>query len=73
VVLTMAILGVTGHLARVLVLEQGHDADTVAESVIAFCRNGYVADPVHDRVDPAPNSVGRSASTADPAPRRRIA
>ncbi len=43
VILTMAILGVTGHLARVLVLEQGQDADTVAEAAIAFCRNGYVA------------------------------
>jgi AcrR family transcriptional regulator len=43
VMLTMAILGVTGHLARVLVLEQGHDTDTVAEAAIAFCRQGYVA------------------------------
>ena len=43
VVLTLAILGVTGHLARVLVLEQGQDADRVAEAVIAFCRQGYVA------------------------------
>jgi AcrR family transcriptional regulator len=43
VVLSNAILGVTGHLARVMVLEQGHDADTVAEAAIAFCRNGYVA------------------------------
>ncbi len=48
VVLTLAILGVTGHLARVLVLEQGQDARTVAEAAIAFCRNGYVA-----RADPA--------------------
>jgi AcrR family transcriptional regulator len=43
-VLTLAILGVTGHLARVLVLEQGQDADRVAEAVIAFCRQGYVAE-----------------------------
>ena len=43
VILTMAILGVTGHLARVLVLEQGHDTDTVADAAIAFCRQGYVA------------------------------
>ena len=42
-ILTMAILGVTAHLARVLVLEQGQDADRVAESVIAFCRQGYLA------------------------------
>ena len=43
VVLTLAILGVTAHLARVLVLEQGDDADRVAEAAIAFCRQGYVA------------------------------
>jgi len=43
VFLTMAILGVSGHLARTLVLEQGDDADRVAESVIAFCRQGYLA------------------------------
>jgi AcrR family transcriptional regulator len=43
VVLTMAILGVTGHLARVLVLERGDDADRVAEAAIAFCRQGYLA------------------------------
>jgi len=51
VVLTNAILGVTGHLARVMVLEQGLDADTVARADIAFCRNGYVAtaDPVLTR------------------------
>jgi AcrR family transcriptional regulator len=42
-VLTLAILGVTAHLARVLVLEQGQDAETVAAAAIAFCRNGYVA------------------------------
>jgi hypothetical protein len=42
-ILTMAILGVTAHLARVLVLEQGQDADRVAGSVIAFCRQGYLA------------------------------
>jgi len=43
VILTMAILGVTAHLARVLVLEQGEDAERVAEAAIAFCRQGYVA------------------------------
>jgi hypothetical protein len=41
--LTLAILGVTAHLARVLVLERGDDPDRVAEAVIAFCRQGYVA------------------------------
>ncbi len=44
VILTLAILGVTAHLARVLVLEQGEDADRVAEAAIAFCRQGYVAE-----------------------------
>jgi hypothetical protein len=43
VILTLAILGVTAHLARVLVLEQGEDADRVADAAIAFCRQGYVA------------------------------
>jgi AcrR family transcriptional regulator len=43
VVLTLAILGVTGHLARKLVLEEGEDPDRVAGAVIAFCREGYVA------------------------------
>jgi AcrR family transcriptional regulator len=43
-VLTMAILGVTAHLARELVLGQGRDADRVAEAAIAFCRQGYLAD-----------------------------
>jgi AcrR family transcriptional regulator len=43
VVLTLAILGVTSHLARVLVLEQGEDPDRVAEAAIAFCRQGYVS------------------------------
>ena len=42
-VLTMAILGVTAHLARELVLGQGQDADTVADAAIAFCRQGYLA------------------------------
>jgi AcrR family transcriptional regulator len=43
VILTTAILGVTGYMARILVLEQGEDADQVAEAAIAFCRQGYVA------------------------------
>jgi AcrR family transcriptional regulator len=42
-VLTLAIFGVTGHLARVLVLERGQDADRVAGAAIAFCRQGFVA------------------------------
>ncbi len=43
VVLALAILGVTAHLARKMVLEEGEDADRVAAAVIAFCREGYVA------------------------------
>jgi AcrR family transcriptional regulator len=53
VVLTQAILGVTAHLARVLMLEQGRDADRVAEAAIAFCRQGYGAGPhsaLHRRI-----------------------
>ncbi|HEV3366936.1 MAG TPA: TetR/AcrR family transcriptional regulator [Acidimicrobiales bacterium] len=42
VVLTEAILGVTAHLARVLVLEGDEDPDEVAAAAIAFCRSGYV-------------------------------
>jgi AcrR family transcriptional regulator len=41
VVLTTAILGVTSHLARSLVLEQGADADRVADAAVAFCRQGF--------------------------------
>lgn len=44
-VLTTAIFGVTLHLARVLVLERGEEADRVAEVAIAFCRDGYRAAP----------------------------
>jgi len=43
-VLTMAILGVTAHLARELVLGRGQDADRVAGVAIAFCGQGYLAD-----------------------------
>jgi TetR/AcrR family transcriptional regulator, cholesterol catabolism regulator len=41
VVLATAIFGVTAHLARKMMLEGDEDADTVAASVIAFCRDGY--------------------------------
>ena len=53
-VLTMAILGVTGHLARVLVLERGEDPDRVAEAAIAFCRQGFqvAAEPWTARAGP---------------------
>lgn len=43
VILTTAILGVTSHLARVLMLEGGRDPDRVAEAAIAFCRQGFLA------------------------------
>jgi AcrR family transcriptional regulator len=43
VVLTTAILGVTSHLARTLVLERGDDADRVADAAVAFCRQGFLA------------------------------
>ena len=47
VVLSTAILGVTSHLARTLVLERGDDADRVAEAAVAFCRQGFLpAQPV---------------------------
>jgi AcrR family transcriptional regulator len=46
VILTAAILGVTSHLARVLVLERGDDADRMAEAAIDFCRRGYLSTAV---------------------------
>ncbi|MDQ1361769.1 MAG: hypothetical protein QOJ44_2146 [Acidimicrobiaceae bacterium] len=48
VVLTTAILGVTSHLARVLMLEGGTDPDRVAEATIAFCRQGFLATSTRD-------------------------
>lgn len=42
-VLTLAILGVTGHLARTLVLERGEDPERAADAVVAFCRFGLSA------------------------------
>src|SRR5579872_1294791 len=47
-VLAHAILGVTDHLARVLVLEQGHPAEEVAEQAVAFCLGG-ILEPVTAR------------------------
>lgn len=41
-VLAHAILGVTDHLARVLVLEQGWSAEDAAESVVSFCLEGIL-------------------------------
>ena len=42
VVLTTAILGVTAHLARALMLERGDDAGRVADAAVAFCRQGFL-------------------------------
>jgi AcrR family transcriptional regulator len=42
-VLAHAILGVTDHLARVLVLEQGRNADEVAAATVSFCLEGILS------------------------------
>ncbi len=42
-VLTHGILGVTDHLARVLVLEQGRPAEDAAAAAVAFCLEGILA------------------------------
>jgi len=55
VVLTTAILGVTSHLARALMLERGDDADRVADAAVAFCRQGFLV------VDETAARRGRSA------------
>ncbi len=55
-VLTTAIVGVTSHLARVLMLEQGAGADRVAEAAIAFCRQGYLV------TSPSPRPTGPNAT-----------
>ena len=42
-VVAHAILGVTDHLARALVLEQGRGADEVADAAVAICLGGILA------------------------------
>lgn len=42
-VLTHAILGVTDHLARVMVLEQGRPAADAAAAAVAFCLEGILS------------------------------
>jgi AcrR family transcriptional regulator len=42
-VVSHAILGVTQHLARVLVLEEGRSAEEAAEAAIAFCLEGILS------------------------------
>lgn len=48
-VVTHAILGVTNHLARVLLLEQGRPAAEVAEVSVTFCFEGILAPGVQRR------------------------
>jgi AcrR family transcriptional regulator len=44
VVVTEGILGLTNHLARVLVLEQGRPADEVADAAVALVLGGILAE-----------------------------
>lgn len=53
-VVAHAILGVTHHLARVLVLEQDRPAPEVAEGAVAFCLGGILA------VEAARRRLGRA-------------
>ena len=48
-VLAHAILGVTDHLARVLVLEQGHSAATAAAATVSFCLKGILSPATAER------------------------
>ena len=41
-VLSHAVLGVTGHLAREFVGEQSQSVDDVAEAAVAFCLGGLL-------------------------------
>jgi AcrR family transcriptional regulator len=41
-VLTNAILGVTNHLARRYILEQGRSAEEVADAAVSFCLHGLL-------------------------------
>jgi len=54
-VITHAILGVTDHLARVLVLEQGRSADEASDATIGFCLEGILSPAA------ARNRLGRAA------------
>ena len=40
IVISHAILGVTNHLARTFVLQQGDDPDAVADAAVDFCLGG---------------------------------
>jgi AcrR family transcriptional regulator len=48
-VVTHAILGLTQHLARVLVLEQGRPAGEVADSAVALCLGGILGPAAAER------------------------
>ncbi|MHB8329243.1 MAG: TetR/AcrR family transcriptional regulator [Acidimicrobiales bacterium] len=48
-VLTHAMLGVTDHLARVLVLEQGRPADDAAAAAVDFCLEGILSPAAAER------------------------
>ena len=41
-VLAHAMVGVTGHLARIFIYERGESADSVADSAVAFCLQGVL-------------------------------
>lgn len=54
-VVSHAILGITDHLARAMVLEQGRRADEVADAAVAICLHGIVSpDAARVRLDRAP-------------------
>lgn len=42
IVISHAILGVTNHLARTFILQQGDDAKTIADAAVAFCLGGLI-------------------------------
>jgi hypothetical protein len=44
-VLTHAVLGVTNHLARVMIFEHGAAPDDVADAAVAFCLDGLCGPP----------------------------
>jgi AcrR family transcriptional regulator len=48
-VLAHAILGVTDHLARVLVLEQGHSAAEASAATVSFCLEGILSPATAER------------------------
>ena len=45
IVLTHAMLGVTNHLARVMIFERGAAPDDVADAAVAFCLDGLCGPP----------------------------